>query len=149
MKEKADKKKSMQDIYIQAGRLAREVYRSKTHPKAWNMIKAIEERYLTNIAQYYGFSAWFAFRSYSCESMKDINEKMKADDIFMSKVGRSVYARPFDWDKVRQAKDYKAVNALSWALHWMGYDLDPDAFTFEERKADLIAIADRAQGITL
>lgn len=139
----------MQDIYRQAERLARELYGNKNHPKGWRRVKAIEEVYLTNIAQYFGFVAYFAFSSYSCESMKDINEKIKADDIYLTKVGRDIYGHPFDWNKVRQAADYKEVNALSWSLHWMGYELDPDAFTFEERKADLISIADRVQGTTL
>lgn len=143
------KTKSMSDIYRQAGRLARELYNDKNHPKGWHKVKAIEELYLTNIAQHFGFAAYFAFSSYSCESMKDLNEKIKADDIYLTKVGIDVYAHPFDWEKVRQAADYKAVNALSWSLHWLGYELDPDAVTFEERKADLLAIADRAQGVVL
>ena len=141
------KMKSMQDIYRQAGNIARELYGSKMHPKGWMKVKGIEEVYLTNIAQHFGFAGFQEFHSNSCASVHDINEKMKADDIYTTAVGREVYAHPFDWDRIRKASSMRELVSLGWTLHWMGYDLDFDSWTFEEMKADMVRIADEVQGM--
>lgn len=143
------KMKSMQDIYRQAERIARELYGSKTHPGSWAKVKRIEEIYLTNIAQHFGFAGFHEFGSHSCESMRDIREKMNADDIYTTAVGREVYGHPFDWNKIKTASTMSELVSLGWSLHWMGYDLDSDAWTFEEMKADMVRIADKAQGMVV
>lgn len=139
---KKKEKKSMQDIYRQAGRLARKLYGSKTHPKGWITVMRIQEVYLTNIAQHFGYAAWHDFSSESCESMHNVEMKIRHDDMFMTAVGREVYAHPFDWGRIRKISSMKELISLAWSLHWMGYDLKPDSCTFEDMKADLIRIAD-------
>lgn len=137
----------MCDIYRQASRIGRELYGSKSHPKAWLMVMRIKEIYLTNIAQNFGFAAWNDFSSRSCESMNDVKEKSKHDDIYLTKVGREVYAHPFDWGTLRNVKTMSDAIALGWTLHWMGYELESGC-SLEEMKAELSAIADKEQGLT-
>lgn len=142
-----ERRKSMSDIYRQACRIGRQAYADREHPGRWKKIKMIEEIYLTNIVQHFGFSAYQEFCSYSCGSMGDPEEKAKADEIYLSKIGKDVYHHPFDWDKVRNVSSIKEAVSISWSLHWMGYSVQPESWTFEEIKADLIALAD-AYGCT-
>lgn len=142
-----NKKKSMSDIFRQSSRMARDLYGSKVHPNGWRMVMRIQEIYLTNIAQHFGFAAWQAFSSRSCESMNDIKEKSKFDDIYLTKVKREVYAHPFDWGTLRNVKTMSDAVALECALHWMGYEL-VGGYTLEEMKAELSAIADKEQCLT-
>lgn len=142
--QKKPRMKSMHDINRQAAELCRYFYGHKDHPKMWKTIKGIEEVYCTNIAQAHGFAAFHSFTEYSCNSKVNVLEKCKADDIYNARETSEVYARPFDWDKVRQATTAEEVTALSWSLHWMGYEIDLDATSLEERKANILAIADKA-----
>lgn len=137
-----NKKKSMSDIYRQASRIARDLYGSKVHPNGWLMVMRIQEIYLTNIAQHFGFAAWQDFFSKSCESMNDIKEKSRYDDIYLTKVEMKVYAHPFDWGTLKNVKAVSDAIALGWTLHWMGYEL-VDGYTLEEMKAEFSAIADK------
>lgn len=142
-----NKNKSMSDIYRQSSRIARDLYGSKVHPNGWLMVMRIQEIYLTNIAQHFGFAAWQDFSSRSCESMHDIEEKSKYDDIYLTKVDMKVYAHPFDWGTLKNIKAVSDAIALAWTLHWMGYEL-VGGYTLEEMKAELSAIADKKQGLT-
>lgn len=142
-----NKKKSMSDIYRQASRIARDLYGSKVHPNGWLMVMRIQEIYLTNIAQHFGFAAWQDFSSKSCESMNDIKEKSRYDDIYLTKVEMKVYAHPFDWRTLKNVKAVSDAIALGWTLHWMGYEL-VGGCTLEEMKAELSAIAEQEQGLT-
>ena len=142
-----NKKKSMSDIYRQSSRIARDLYGSKVHPNGWLMVMRIQEIYLTNIAQHFGFAAWQDFSSRSCESMHDIEEKSKYDDIYLTKVEMKVYDHPFDWGTLKNVKAVSDAIALAWTLHWMGYEL-VGGYTLEEMKAELSAIAEQEQGLT-
>ena len=142
-----NKKKSMSDIYRQASRIARDLYGSKVHPNGWLMVMRIQEIYLTNRAQHFGFAAWQDFSSRSCESMHDIEEKSKYDDIYLTKVEMKVYAHQFDWGTLKNVKAVSDAIALGWTLHWMGYEL-VGGYTLEEMKAELSAIAEQEQGLT-
>ena len=142
-----NRKKSMSEIYRQASRIARDLYGSKVHPKGWSMVMRIQEIYLTNAAQHFGFAAWQDFCSQAYDSRRDEKIMKKIHDVYNAKVGREVYAHPFDWDKVRNVSSIKEAVSISWSLHWMGYSVQPESWTFEEIKADLIALAD-AYGCT-
>lgn len=142
-----NKKKSMSDIYRQSSRIARDLYGSKVHPNGWLMVMRIQKIYLTNIAQHFGFAAWQDFSSRSCESMHDIEEKSKYDDIYQTRVEREVYAHPFDWGMLRNVKTMSDAVALGWTLHWMGYE-HVGGYTLEEMEAELSAIADNEQSLT-
>ena len=142
-----NKKKSMSDIYRQASRIARDLYGSKVHPNGWLMVMRIQEIYLTNIAQHFGFAAWQDFSSKSSESMHDIEEKSRYDDIYLTKVEMKVYAHPFDWGTLKNVNAVSDAIALGWTLHWMGYEL-VGGYTLEEMKAELSAIAEQEQGLT-
>ena len=113
--------KSMSDIYRQAADILRNIYdqgRSESNHRRYNRVEAIQERYLTNIAQSLGYVSYHEFTGISSRTRYKTKEREQVDKDYYTKVARDVYAAPFDIDRIREAETWEELNPLRNSLYY-------------------------------
>lgn len=113
--------KSMSDIYRQAADILRNIYdqgRSESNHRRYNRVEAIQERYLTNIAQSLGYVSYHEFAGISSRTRYKTKEREQVDKDYYTKVARDVYAAPFDVDRIREAETWEELNPLRNSLYY-------------------------------
>lgn len=115
------RRKSMSDIYGQAGDILHEIYnagRSESNSRRYERVEAIQERYLTNIAQSLGYPSYHEFTGISSRTRYKTKEREQVDKDYYTKVARDVYAAPFDVDRIRKAETWEELNPLRNSLYY-------------------------------
>ncbi len=115
------RRKSMSDIYSQAGDILHNIYdqgRSESNHRRYNRVEAIQERYLTNIAQSLGYASYHEFTGISSRTRYKTKEREQVDKDYYTKVARDVYAAPFDVDRIRKAETWEELNPLRNSLYY-------------------------------
>jgi hypothetical protein len=115
------RRKSMSDICGQAADILREIYnagRSESNSRRYNRVEAIQERYLTNIAQSLGYPSYHEFTGISSKTRYETKERKAVDRDYYLKMDRETYAAPFDVDRIRKAETWEELNPLRNSLYY-------------------------------